>query len=756
MSIKSSSIRPLYARIALAMAALIVGTAAVAPFFFSRREKVPGTDQVLRLIDTHDLWMHLFIMEEFDKVLGSGVIYPRWIPDINQGYGLLNMIYYPPGVFYLSSAIHTIIKDWHYVVFAISALALAGSGLALYFLARAFYSRTASAIAGLFYMLIPFHMLDLYYRGALPQFVGYVFVPLIFYFVYRLGREGRPRYYAGLGLTFGLYLLTHLPVSLMLTYAIAFLAIVWSIKERDLRIGIRLAVGLSLGLILGAIYWLPAAVETKYAFEYASDWYPYHNYKSYITLLAVEEGGPYWTFWKLLNEVFVAHALAVIAPIIILSILPKRPSEDFGLAKPPDGNGKPPSAYWAPTRIWIVMGAVTIFMCTSLSIYISKLLPKIDVAVPAWRWLVIASVFTSLLIAASIDRLRKSSGLSPQMLWGCRALLGAAIVFNLWITINGTMLGALENNTYHPKADTPYGVIEPNWTPKGSTLPQDLPDTPNVLMEPEGGVVQVMKWAPQQRVISVKLDQPARMRLKTYNFRGWTAYIDGNKVPMLSDSDGVQIIEVPSGIHTVEADFLNSPPRTIGTIFFSIGLLAIAGLALVDRRKLRREKAIRDSERDDKTAAGIAGAGLTGLRLPVRKVKLLAAGVILIIAIIAVFLIARRPASQNQSAGTTSSPSRSVESRSSISAGSDARLHIDGRDFVMMAVDEKALNELIQSLTSKDENKAAALIQSGKTFKVADNTRVRIVETASGMARVRISEGEDIMKEGWVPDRWLR
>lgn len=752
------------------MAALVVGTAAVAPFFFSRREKVPGTDQVLRLIDTHDLWMHLFIMEEFDKVLGSGVIYPRWIPDINQGYGLLNMIYYPPGVFYLSSLFHTIIKDWHYVVFAISALALAGSGLTLYFLARAFYSRTASAIAGLFYMLIPFHMLDLYYRGALPQFVGYVFVPLIFYFVYRLGRESRPRYYAGLGLTFGLYLLTHLPVSLMLTYAIAFLAVVWSIRERDLRIGIRIAVGLSLGLMLGAIYWLPAAVETKYAFEYASEWYPYHNYKSYITLLAVEEGGAYWTFWKLLNHVFVAHAVAVIAPITILSILPKRPAEDFGLAKLPDGDSKPLSAYWAPTRMWVVMGAVTLFMCTSLSIYLSKLIPKIDVAVPAWRWLVIASVFTSLLVAASIDRLRKSSGLSPQMLWGCRFLLGAAIVFNLWITINGTMLGALENSTYHPKAETTYGVIEPNWTPKGSTLPQDLPDTPNVVMEPEGGVIQVTKWDPQKRVVSVKLDQPARMRLKTYNFRGWTAYIDGNKVPMLSDSDGIQVIDVPAGIHTIEADFLNSPPRTLGTVAFSIGLLAIAGLALVEplrRRKLRGEEpasgpAFVDNpgveEAGAETEPHDAGSGTATrakLRLPVGNAKILAGGVILIIALASAVLIARRPASQNQPAGSTS-PSRDGAARSSIAVGSDARLHIDGREFVMVAVDERALNELIQSMASKDESKTAALTQSGKSFMVADNTKVRIIQSASGMAKVRISEGEDIMKEGWVPDRWLR
>ena len=265
-----SQLSPRLAKILIAISALTIGTVAVIPFYFSRVERLPGNDSALRLIDTHDLWMHLYVVEQFDKVLRSGVVYPRWMPDINMGYGLLNMIYYPPGFFYLTSAVHTVVDDWIHAIFVISALALAGSGLALYTLAREFYSKRASIIGALVYMLIPFHMLDLYWRGALPQFVGYVFLPLIIYFAYKLGREPQIRYYAGLGLTFGLYLLTHLPVAFLLTYALGFYGLVWAIKERDHRIGLRIAGGVFLGLLLGAIYWLPAAAEAKLAYENAT------------------------------------------------------------------------------------------------------------------------------------------------------------------------------------------------------------------------------------------------------------------------------------------------------------------------------------------------------------------------------------------------------------------------------------------------------------------------------------------------------
>lgn len=560
----------------MAIAAVIISTVAVIPFYFSRFERVPGSDKVLRLIDTHDLWMHLFIVEQFDRVLRSGVIYPRWIPDINRGYGLLNMIYYPPGFFYLTSAVHTVVDDWIHTIFVISSLALAGSGLALYFLARTFYSKPASVIAALLYMLIPFHMLDLYWRGALPQFVGYVFLPLIIYFAFRLGRQGRARYYAGLGLTFGLYLLTHLPVAFLLTYALGFYGLVWAVRERDHRIALRIAGGVFLGLLLGAIYWLPAAAEAKYAYENASVRYPYHE--SYITLLPIIEGIPYSSFWKLLNDVFVAHAVVLAAPVLLLFALPKQPTEAIGAQQKPGENSGPSSHRWSPDSMWIVMSLGAVFMCTSFSIYVSKLLPQIQVAVPAWRWLAIASGFTALVVAACVDRLRNHPQLSWRRLWAYRLLLGAGLAFALWVSVHGIIIGALSNPTYHPKAGRVGDLIEPNWTPKAASRPDDLPDTPPVVIRPDGGSSEIISWEPQSRRLAVKVDVPSVVRLKTYNFPGWTARIDGQSAAISSDSDGVQILHVEQGVHNIEVSFGNTRPRTLGAALTSVALFMMAGL----------------------------------------------------------------------------------------------------------------------------------------------------------------------------------
>lgn len=94
-------------------------------------------------------------------------------------------------------------------------------------------------------------------------------------------------------------------------------------------------------------------------------------------------------------------------------------------------------------------------------------------------------------------------------------------------------------------------------------------------------------------------------------------------------------------------------------------------------------------------------------------------------------------------------------SASDHSPGSEATLFLTGRTSVMVAVDEKALDELVSAISARGDD-AQALIQSGRVFTVPNKTRVRIVDASFAKMRVRILEGEKIMHEVWVPERWVR
>ena len=87
---------------------------------------------------------------------------------------------------------------------------------------------------------------------------------------------------------------------------------------------------------------------------------------------------------------------------------------------------------------------------------------------------------------------------------------------------------------------------------------------------------------------------------------------------------------------------------------------------------------------------------------------------------------------------------------------SDAHLYLAGRDSVMMALDEKALGEMLSALSISDQPALDALIESGRVLNTTNNTRVRVLQTMTGRRKVRILEGPHILAEGWVLEGWLR
>jgi hypothetical protein len=579
-----STLKRLLMKALIPLAILLLGVLLVVPFFFKHSRTTPEGKRELRPIGTHDMSNHVHNMQQFDKSLRAGVLQPRWFSEVNNGYGSATLNYTYRSLYYLTSLGHFLTGDWWWGVFLVSAFALAGSGLSFYFLAIQLYGKTASIIGTLLYMLLPYHLLNLYWRGALSEFLGYVLLPLITLFALRLGRLGRLRHYALFGLFYGTYLLTHMPTGILLTYTLAFFAVVWAAKERDLKIALRLAAGMTVGLLLSATYWLPAALETKDVYEYATDLFPYH--RQYITLIGE---GDYFT--AIVNYMFVLHAVALIVCARILFVVRQPEDEKEGQST----DSRVGSRRWAVSSMWILLAVTTLFMSTSYSVYISKMLPKIQLATPPWRWFTIANFFVSLLACAAFERLRGYSAPATKRIWAYRAALGAVVALNIYFAVSYVLIAALSNGPQQVS----YPYVEDSFTPKGSTRPHDLPDTPPVTFKPEGGIVEIKRWEPQYREMAVRVTSPSVVRLKTYDFPGWRAEVNGQEAKLMRDRDGVQILALDPGIHQIKVAFVNTPPRTAGTALSSFSLLLIVGLIGFDyyRRKKRSGKAPEISHR---------------------------------------------------------------------------------------------------------------------------------------------------------------
>jgi hypothetical protein len=519
---------------------------------------------------------HLIVMEQFDKVLRSGVMYPRWLPDLNKGYGSAWPNFYPPGFYYLTSAVHIIFADWVNTLFIVTILVLGCSFLTFYKLSRIFYGRFASAAAALLYSLWPYHILNLYWRGAMPEFAGAALGPLIVFFAHLLGEHSRAKYYAGLGLTYGALVLIHLPGGYLMAWPVALYGLLLGVEKRNWKIPLRVWSGLGIGLLIAAVYWLPAAIEAKYAYENISAIFPYGE--SYLPLAR-----PADYFVELLNKTLVAQITALLAGlIVILYIMLRRAKTSQGPLSidPPEGTALPVTAQVRPVAI---LALATTLMTTALSAPVSSILPKIQLVGFPCRWLAVSGLFTALLVGAAIEGLTTLAQTNRLKLWTGGAVLLAVIVLNVGATIGWVVLRALSN----PPLRIPDSLIEPNYTPKDSMPPDQLPDAPPARLMLQEGSTLIGRWDPQYREITEESRVQNWLRLKSYYFPGWAARIDDHPCTLIGDGAGFQTIMVPPGKHRIDVFLGDTPARNVGTLCSGAGLLLICILALVHWRNIR-------------------------------------------------------------------------------------------------------------------------------------------------------------------------
>lgn len=493
---------------------------------------------------------HLTVMEQFDKAAREGSLYPRWQPEFNRGYGLPWLNFYPPGFYYFAEVFRLMVPTAIDAFLAACLFLMAASGIAAYALARLFFSRSASAAGALFYMLTPYHTVDLYLRGALPELTGFFFVPAILFFAYKAGEHARPRHIAALALFQGLYFMSHFPVAYLLSLTLGLYALVWAVMKRDAMIPVRIGAGIIVGLLMSAAFWLVALVERVYVREPFSAVFQYHE--SYLNF-----GSNGDSFTGFVNSSFLALAFAIVVSLVA--------ARGFATAS-------------TQTKLFQILAVATLFMVTPWSIHISKLIPNVNVISFAWRWLVIVSCFAGISVALALETVITIGRERRLLRWSLAAALAAVFGFNLW-----TSVAVIRSALGSESQATPSQRDEHGYLPAGAVDPPSLPDTERARLVRNSGTVEITSWRSLRREMNVRPAGNSVLRLRTFTFPGWKATVDGRPVAVDADSDGAQLIAVPSGSHRVIVTFENTPIRTWAAALSSLAFLIAIVVISVDR-----------------------------------------------------------------------------------------------------------------------------------------------------------------------------
>ena len=109
---------------------------------------------------------------------------------MENGFGYSWDLFYGPlssfVVAILGIIFNNIVVGYKIVLF----LGLLCSGIAMYFLMKQITKdKNVSVLGSALYMVIPYHLTDMYIRGSIGEFLSFIFIPLVFLGLYNLFNE---------------------------------------------------------------------------------------------------------------------------------------------------------------------------------------------------------------------------------------------------------------------------------------------------------------------------------------------------------------------------------------------------------------------------------------------------------------------------------------------------------------------------------------------------------------------------------------
>ncbi|MFK8183086.1 MAG: 6-pyruvoyl-tetrahydropterin synthase-related protein [Phormidesmis sp.] len=566
-------------------------------------------------LDAHDFAFHFVYSKHFSEQFWQGDLYPRWLQNMNSGFGSPTFFFYAPIPYYFTSLFSTIANNPISSCTELSlssVLALVASGLSMYFWLKEIAPRNAAAIASLIYMAWPYHLfIDLYLRYAFAEYWSFVWMPLILYFSARI-LTGSKRNVIGLAISLALLALTHLPTFIIFFPVPVGYALLMAGREQQKTIFVHLCIATILAVGLSAIYWLPAMTTQDSISMDAILTGKYHYANNFLfTGPKVEHDKRFWKQLELLTV--LTGGLACCAW--------KTAEKDKSVQTQRE------------RHYWIIVATLSLFMTLPISKFVWDVLPVVQRIQFPWRFNAVLTVAITALLALAIPHITasyvalKASSLKasnwkeytqtllPLAITGTAAVFALTLIyiaptqrFVIWkshntilalslitfllvgistlrkpinfrshralsaglllfitIALGGTFINYeiifLKRENIHDSAmiQTSLGAPEhrPQWVSQEVFNANDLPKLSNnrPMVEVEAGTANwdIQQWQPRAIVLQVNATTESHLTIHQFYYPGWTAKITDSlqKAPARFSELGLLQILVPTGQHEI-------------------------------------------------------------------------------------------------------------------------------------------------------------------------------------------------------------
>lgn len=589
--------------------------------------------------DAHDADHSVFFLVQFDAAIRDGALWPRWGPDHALGYGYPLWLVYAPLAYYVAELFHLLGLGFTAAVKVTWALATLLGGLGAYALLRRWFGRApagraAALVGGLIYVYAPYHLLNMYVRAALAEYCALAWFPWVLLAFDRvvgnlppLPRAGKEwvRDIALAALAYAGLLLTHTGTILIFTplllayvlFAAARRAMQLSRQPaesaapgaedaqqaspapwpaspmrrawRELwRTTLRLAAAGLLGVGLAAIFLLPLLLEQRHLVQ--AQWvqgsYGYRLHFVYPSQLL----DPFWGFGFSDDPAGpndgMSFQLGIVAVGLALTSLV------VGLRRRSPQRGA--TAFFALATLAVLL------LMTPAAQAVWDAAPLVSLVQFPWRLLGLAALGLAILSGAAVaslltpwidDRAQQAPQAAPAAYIVGLAVILASFAYTAprytdITPVEESPLSIIRFETQHPDmiGITAFSQAAPSDSPLVAQYQAGQPLQKAALLSGRGQV-QTLRVGGASVTAQVNLDGPATVLFYTYDFPGWQATVDGQRVVHRAEPPyGLIAVDAPAGQHTIAIRHGATPARTLGALVSLLSLLLVASLLWLTRQ----------------------------------------------------------------------------------------------------------------------------------------------------------------------------
>ncbi|MDP1743371.1 MAG: 6-pyruvoyl-tetrahydropterin synthase-related protein [Candidatus Amesbacteria bacterium] len=475
----------------------------------------------------HDF--HVFRQQQFEKCLIQTKNFPcRWSPDAGLGYGEPVFNFYGQFPYWIGEIFRIMKLSVLDSVKANFILSILASSMAMYFLARKFWSNTGALVSALFYAYAPYRAVDIWVRGALPESLAFVFFPLILLFIKEFIETNKNKYLFWLILSLSGLTLTHnLSLLIFIPFGLIWGVYWWLRSTKSIHIIYDLISAGLVGALLSAFYLLPVLFESSLVTlnQTTIGYYDFHIHYATLKQLFLS------TFWGFGGSTWgpndtmsfaVGQMHWILAVLLVVFVFIKKRNIE--------------------TLFFVSLGFLAIFLTHGKSDLIWNIVKPMAYIQFPWRFLTMSTLFLSLAIGSMTKFLPRI--LTPLLL--CLLLLLNTNMFrpDIWRNITDT-----EQFSGRLWDEQRSSALSDFWPKSASSLPNAFaPFVPEVMLNTRYPIVY---------------------------FPGWVARVDGKKINVFPSGDlGLVTVQVPQG-KSVTLSFEDTPVRRIGNIASLITLLCL-------------------------------------------------------------------------------------------------------------------------------------------------------------------------------------